>query len=917
MNLSAAARVARPFLVALLGYLLTGGVCLALEPLVVKSGDTLPIYLSAEALAEAQNPTVDPAQSGGGFWNPGPERFYGWALRDLSEYLEKMTGAEFPLTRVGDAPGPAIFAGTFEQFPGLRLHHVEAMSSPDPESFIVEVHGNKLYILGKSNFGLIAGIYGLLDYLGCKWYAPGQIWENVPDLRRGLSLDQNLKLASAGPSYKTRLFFPGWGPNTSVFRPGQRQREFTFWDLRNRNGGSAYTANFHNDHGMISPDLFTDRPELFALVNGQRNSYALSRADPEVITMVIDKAVAYLKENAGRGSFYDSFSVETNDGSAACEWSLQKMAQENLGKPTPTDLNYWFANQIAAGLDRAGLTDKWVGMCSYSDHAEIPSFDLHPRVSVVVTAGLASTSLTLEQRLRGLAERKAQRLGVYEYLNFIIWSQEKPGCHPAADPVNVASNLRNFYKHGANFYMAETSDSWISSGAGHFMASRIMWDIERDAQRELEAYYQGAFGPAAGPVRALYEDWTRFPRRPKLVQGMLHSLPRITRAKSALWHSWIRQADELVERDAKLKARVNQIKRYYLYLDLMRQYETEFVDEGTPSKEQRFKRIFRYVGAHRGEGAFHALGLFATLMYNAQQLGYRLDDWGPEYAAISRNLTDEQAWMAFEPLTDAEIDRMFAEAEIPLDPGQPARHAELAPRLLLWPAQPKAPSEIVFPKLHGPPGVERHYLIQVMVPTPRLTLDVVASNPLGGGTQERTCIFMDATERSLHRWDFSINTPTRFELTDIKPGVYTVVFPEFGGEQLTVRGGNCVGAVRAFDDSWGFNPVIGGEVKEAHSYFVVPPGRRSLRAKLTYGAVSLGFMGGPVIAEKIEPITPAGSGGKPLPTQPWQTLNFDASEGTRVARVTWNQTIPSTQGLVIEGVTLFSPDPSRVLYESR
>src|SRR5688572_8507435 len=65
---------------------------------VVRRGESVPIHLNAEHLAEAEKPLADPSDSGGGFWNPGPERFYGWALRDLRDYLRKMTGAEFPFT---------------------------------------------------------------------------------------------------------------------------------------------------------------------------------------------------------------------------------------------------------------------------------------------------------------------------------------------------------------------------------------------------------------------------------------------------------------------------------------------------------------------------------------------------------------------------------------------------------------------------------------------------------------------------------------------------------------------------------------------------------------------------------------------------------------------------------------------------
>ncbi len=79
----------------------------------------------------------------------------------------------------------------------------------------------------------------------------------------------------------------------------------------------------------------------------------------------------------------------------------------------------------------------------------------------------------------------------------------------------------------------------------------------------------------------------------------------------------------------------------------------------------------------------------------------------------------------------------------------------------------------------------------------------------------RTCLITDENGQELKKLEFEIDTPARFELTDVKPGVYTATFPEFGAEQLTVSGGNTFGAVKAYDDSWGFNPFRPAGLKAA------------------------------------------------------------------------------------------------------
>lgn len=868
-------------------------------------GQALPIYVDARMLAEAEKPTVELAPSAA-FWSPGPELFYGWALRDLRDCLQRVSGSGHPLTLNDPSAARGVFAGTFAQFPDFKPAQpgaAEAMASVDPEAFVIEAQGDKLFLLGKSDLGLIGAVYTFLDKLGCKWFAPGPDWAEAPE-NAGLTLDARLNAASAGPSYRARFFFPSYGPNTAVDRPDDRRAEYALWCLRNRMGGSAYTANYHNAP-IIDPALFATRPELFALVKGKRVPYELSRGNPEAVELATKVAVDYLKANAGKGSYYDSFSVETADGAPACEESLPR-----VGNHTPTDLDFWFANQIAAGLERAGLTDKWVGLYSYSDHAAIPSFDLHPRVGVMVTTSLDTSSggLTVEQRLDGLRARKAQRLGIYEYLNLVIWTLEKPGSNNAVDPLLVAANLRRWHDHGARTYMAETSDSWVNGGAGHYMAARVLWDVRSDPRAELEAYYRGAFGPAATLVRALFEDWVDLPVRVKLMPGSLGGLPDIPRGRAARWHEWITAAEKLAKGEPRYRARLNDLKRYYLYLNLTRELELELSDPRLGTKAERYARLLRYVGSQRGQGAFHALGLLPTLVNRAPDFKLTPAALGDEFAALSVNLNDEAAWRTFPPLTDAEIDARFAAARLPLDGHATLASGTFDPRVRMLPVDAKPPAELRFPVLHTPPAMKTRHVLHVVAPTPRLTFEICSSS-LVGGVDERLCIVADALDRELKRVPFAVGEPVRFELADVSPGFYTVTFPAFGAAELTVTGGNTFGAVRSPPDNWGFNPMrradhtAGDPVR---AYFLVPAGWESLRVRLTDGTASLGFVDGPVLAADLKPEP----GGTP------RELAFAPSDQPRVAVASWAPTQFMTTGFFIEGVTLFSPDPGYVLYET-
>jgi len=267
---------------------------------------------------------------------------------------------------------------------------------------------------------------------------------------------------------------------------------------------------------------------------------------------------------------------------------------------------------------------------------------------------------------------------------------------------------------------------------------------------------------------------------------------------------------------------------------------------------------------------------------------------------------DKAAWAKYPAISDEQINTMFAAVRLPLN-GQAVGQGVLDPAVKLLPAAAKPPAEIKFPSFHNAgEGHPLQYTLKVVAPTPKLTLDILASRAGGGGTPERTVIVADESDKELKKLELKLDQPASIELTNVQPGIYTVTFPEFGAHQLTVRGGNTFAAARAPNNNWGFYPINFAGQKQPRVYFMVPAGRTSLKVGLSSGTVALGFQEGAVIAPEV-------TGSAELKKQPGD-FKFAASDKPRVAYVEWKSN--AALGLVIEGVTLYSPDPSYVLYES-
>ena len=91
-------------------------------------------------------------------------------------------------------------------------------------------------------------------------------------------------------------------------------------------------------------------------------------------------------------------SVEPNDGGGHCE------CDECKAVGTISDRVFLLANQVAEAV-AARFPDKYVGLLAYAQHAEPPSFELHPNVYVQLTTSMRRTEMTWEEQIAGFSEK--------------------------------------------------------------------------------------------------------------------------------------------------------------------------------------------------------------------------------------------------------------------------------------------------------------------------------------------------------------------------------------------------------------------------------------------------------------------------------------------------------------------------------
>lgn len=405
------------------------------------------------------------------------------SAKELEDVIEAMCGAR-PKEVSQDMNGRMVIVGTAAQFPNAP--RVAELNGKGPEAFLLHSTTRRLYVIGSTDLAVQDGIFTLLHQLGCRWFFPHQAWTVIPRKRR-----IRIEISTVqSPDYYYRRIWYGWGPRTDRLR-----EDYQAWQRHNRQLGWFQVDCGHAYERFCPHTLAEEHPEYFALVDGKRGGNQLCTTNPDVIRMAKEYALAAFEKDLDR----NMISIEPNDGGGFCECDRC----EAVG--TISDRVFLLANQVAETL-AARFPGKYVGLYAYHLHTEPPSFRLHPNVYVQLTNGFRQTKMTFEEEIAAWAE-KAEAFGIYDYFSVFPWDWDLPGKARANNLQYLRTNLPLYRRLGATTFDAESSCNWGPNGLGYYLAAQLMWDVDADADRLIDDFYEKAFREAAGPVRRFYERW--------------------------------------------------------------------------------------------------------------------------------------------------------------------------------------------------------------------------------------------------------------------------------------------------------------------------------------------------------------------------------------------------------------------------
>ncbi len=418
------------------------------------------------------------------------------AAEELIEHLALMTGVALEVVVADNIPDGLlpVYLGTTADG---ALDALSRAAGENPSTFTLRVRQDRVDIRGLSDEGTLFGVYELLEQLGFRWYIPGDLGRVVPEADDAVVARQT---ETQAPSMELRLLQP-WASAT------------TGWIARQRLGGDRRSTGGHGIPGLPRGD-FSDNPEWYSLVGGERRPRQDCLSNPEVL----ERATAGIRRAAqNMGGDVQYVGAASHDGGGYCECDGCRALDQDVYDPTGdrismTDRYIWFFNRVLENLEDE-FPNLYIVHYTYGAHMMPPAIEMHPRIVPVFAPitidrirGMDNPMSPDRHLLRWLideyAARGVQKMTYRGYYNNLACVQL-----PKTQIDRVRNEIPAIHAQGVEAMRVECiRHSWACDPLTLYLAARMMWDVNTDVDAVLEEFYEKFYGPAAAVMGDYHEQ---------------------------------------------------------------------------------------------------------------------------------------------------------------------------------------------------------------------------------------------------------------------------------------------------------------------------------------------------------------------------------------------------------------------------
>ncbi|MCX6971797.1 MAG: DUF4838 domain-containing protein [Verrucomicrobia bacterium] len=439
------------------------------------------------------------------------------AAEQLALYLNKITGADFPVMKESEAPaaGPVISVGLtkrFEQaFPEINVEKLK------PDSIVMKSKGKDFFFVGEGTRGTIYAANTFLeDVCGVRWWTPFE--ETVPE-NPDLAVPPPDKIYEPPFLYRDThsQVFTGTVLATQYQNVTEGLAERRQFAVRLRNNGNV---NIPEDWGgsrnlvmsdkcyrtfeqFIGPrEFYKTHPEWFQGQASHQTQLCLS--NEAMRAEFLQRAKAWVDAAPDQTMFV----IMHNDNNSFCQCKDCAAIDEAEGSPAASQVR--FMNFLAEELDkhRPGIE---LVMDAYAYSTKPPSIAKPaPNLIIMLCTTIQSQIVADDAEfMKKWEDWKAvtSRILVWDYTaNFANFVNPYPNLH------QLGPNIKTFARQGAvgvleqgNVFNSVADADELKS----WVIAHLLWDPSLDENALIPEFVTGYYGAAAGPVMAYLDHIVR------------------------------------------------------------------------------------------------------------------------------------------------------------------------------------------------------------------------------------------------------------------------------------------------------------------------------------------------------------------------------------------------------------------------
>jgi hypothetical protein len=413
------------------------------------------------------------------------------AVKDLVDYVEKITGARLEVTHGQiDLPGPTLHIGETNIAASIRHRNDDIRI----DGFVMKRAGHDVLIAGAIPEGTANGVTTLIqEQFGVRWYFPGELWEVVPK-RDSLTVTVDANVGDdvrlVNPSFSGRQL---WGdPLGKDFMRRMRMTQ--------KGVALPYVGAGHSINAIVNPQKFGHKPEYFAWFDGKHHVEHDAHpcfTHPDMFEIFME----YVRQGGS--------SMGVNDNLTACRCErclkLDGNSEPYMGMTNISESFFQLIQKVAAQSYRENPTHR-IGVFAYQlTNAPPATVDhLGPNVSVVLCQDTAQyfddNVKRIDQSMSAEWVTKCDHIRFYDYIGLSHWT-------PRYFPHLVADQMKHLAKIGLEGYGTHSDTMTDSAMPMFYLLYQVLWDADLDPDRLLDDMMTDLYAESAGPVGRFYEHW--------------------------------------------------------------------------------------------------------------------------------------------------------------------------------------------------------------------------------------------------------------------------------------------------------------------------------------------------------------------------------------------------------------------------